>query len=81
VRARFDFRRLRPADLYDAWLFAAAEATLSLATCLSAPTRETRDAYAVYVAALDREAHAAEVLAQRIRCTTRALESRVQLPA
>jgi hypothetical protein len=49
----------RPADLYDAWLFAAADATLALAAWRSAMRGERGDAYAAYVAALDREEQAA----------------------
>ncbi len=48
-RAPFDLGTARPADLYDAWLFAEA------------------DAHAAYVAALDRETHAAAVLESRLR--------------
>src|SRR4029079_7857575 len=36
-RARFDLGVARPADLYDAWLFAEADATLALAAWRSAP--------------------------------------------
>jgi hypothetical protein len=56
-----------PADLYDAWMFAAADATLSLEAWRSAAGEEKRGAYASYVAALDREARAAGVLEHRVR--------------
>jgi hypothetical protein len=49
----------KPADLYDAWLFAAADAALALAAWRSARRGELGDAYATYVAALDREEQAA----------------------
>ena len=60
-------RRARPADLFDAWLFAEVEATLALAAWRSASAETKSDAYGVYVAALDREARAADVLALRLR--------------
>jgi hypothetical protein len=53
---------LRPGDLYDAWMLAAAESALALASWRSAPRREKSEAYAAYVAALDREADAAWLL-------------------
>ena len=40
----------KPADLYDAWLFAAADATLALAAWRSATRADRGDAYATYVA-------------------------------
>jgi hypothetical protein len=66
---RFDLRGLRPADLYDAWLFAAADATLALADWRSAARSDKRGAHAAYVAALDREAHAASLLEFRLNAT------------
>lgn len=59
-------RRVRAADLYDAWLFAEVEASLALAAWRSACREAKPRAYAVYVAALDREARAADVLALRV---------------
>jgi hypothetical protein len=56
----------RPADLYDAWLFAAADATLALAAWRSARRGELGDAYATYVAALDREEQAAQRFRLRV---------------
>jgi uncharacterized membrane protein len=53
---------LRRADLYDAWMLAAAESALALASWRSAARDDKRDAYAIYVAALDREADAAWLL-------------------
>jgi hypothetical protein len=66
-RRRFDLGSVRPADLYDAWVFAAADATLALAAWLGAPSAAKRDAHAAYRAALDREEHAADLLAYRLR--------------
>ena len=57
----------KPADLYDAWLFAAADATLALAAWRSATRDERGDAYAAYVAALDREEQAAVRFGMRVR--------------
>jgi hypothetical protein len=59
-------RHVRAADLYDAWLVAEVEATLALAAWRSAPVDAKAGAYDVYVAALDREARAADVLALRV---------------
>jgi hypothetical protein len=53
---------LRSADLYDAWMLAAAESALALASWRSAPHSEKPEAYAAYVAALDRESDAAWLL-------------------
>jgi hypothetical protein len=66
-RRRFDLRRLRPAELYDAWLFAEADATLALAAWRLAPHAEKRDAHVGYVAALDRETKAADEFRRRVR--------------
>lgn len=64
---RFDLGGARPADLYDAWLFAEADATLALAAWRSAGRADKPDAHTAYVAALDRESHAANVLEYRLR--------------
>jgi hypothetical protein len=66
TRRLFDLGRLRPAELFDAWLFAETDATLALAAWRTAGGAEKRDAHAAYVAALDREAHAAAVLEFRL---------------
>jgi hypothetical protein len=66
TRRRFDLGRLRPADLFDAWLFAETDATLALAAWRAAGRDDKRDAHAAYLAALDREAHAAAVLEYRL---------------
>jgi hypothetical protein len=53
-------------DLWDAWLFAAADATLALGDWSLAADVDKADAYAAYRAALDREEQAAFALE---RCT------------
>jgi hypothetical protein len=53
----------KPIDLWDAWLFAEADASLALATWTRAPDSEKATAYATYAAALDREEQAGRVLA------------------
>ena len=65
-RGMLGMRRLRAAELYDAWLFAETDATLALAAWWSAPHDQKRDAYAAYCAALEREAHAAGLLELRL---------------
>ena len=69
LMARLDqlgIQRLEPADLFDAWMFAEADATLAIAAWRAAPSEVKGDAYAAYVAALDREIQAARVLALRL---------------
>jgi hypothetical protein len=69
IRGRWqcgDLGRLRPADLFDAWLLAEADASLALAAWSEARRPGKGDAHAAYVAALDREAHAAAVLERRV---------------
>jgi hypothetical protein len=63
---RLSIELLQPADLFDAWMSAEADATLAIAAWRSVPAEEKGDAYAAYVAALDREAHAASVLELRL---------------
>ena len=58
--------RVRTDDLFDAWLFAEDDASLALAAWSMAASYEKADAYAAYLAALDREAHAADILEQRM---------------
>ena len=65
-RSWHGLRRLRPDDLFDAWLFAETDATLALAAWKYASTAEKRDAYVAYLAALDREAQAAGLLELRL---------------
>jgi hypothetical protein len=54
---------VRLEDLFDAWVFAAREAELALGAWGSSLPRERAETHAVYRAALDREEHAAAVLA------------------
>jgi hypothetical protein len=61
-----DLRDVRPIDLYDAWLFAEAEATLALRAWRMAARPAKAETSAAYRAALDREEHAARVLAGRL---------------
>jgi hypothetical protein len=63
---RLGIQRLRPADLFDAWMFAEADATLAIAAWHAAPREEKADAYSAYVAAFDRETQAASILALRL---------------
>jgi len=57
---------LQLVDLRDAWLYAEAQAGVALHVWFSAPRRDRQDAYAAYVAALDREEAAACLLASRL---------------
>ena len=67
ARRGLDLSRLRPADLFDAWLFAETDATLALGAWQAAPRSDKPGAHAAYLAALDREQHAALVLETRVR--------------
>jgi hypothetical protein len=64
------FFRTRPTELFDAWKFAAADVAHALDAWRSADRGEKRVAHAAYVAALDREAHAAALLERRLRPAT-----------
>jgi hypothetical protein len=66
MRSALDVGRIRPAALFDAWLFAEADATLALAAWRSAASDDKAAAYATYRAALDREAQAARKLELRL---------------
>jgi hypothetical protein len=66
MRSALDVGRIRPAALFDAWLFAEADATLALAAWRSAASDDKAPAYAAYRAALDREAQAASTLELRL---------------
>jgi hypothetical protein len=59
-------RDAKPVDLWDAWLFAAAESSLMLQAWHVAAGEQRMGAYAGYRAALDREEQAAFVLADRL---------------
>jgi hypothetical protein len=56
----------KPIDLWDAWQFAANEATLRLRIWSTAPHEDKAQAHTAYLAALDREEHAALVLGNRL---------------
>jgi hypothetical protein len=56
-----------PIVRWEAWLFAAADASLALATWTHAADNDKASAYGSYAAALDREEQAARVLAQCVR--------------
>ncbi|MEA2468211.1 MAG: hypothetical protein QOJ57_2337 [Thermoleophilaceae bacterium] len=58
-----------PLELWDAWQFAATEATLKLRIWSTAPDGRKADAHTAYLAALDREEQAALVLEHRLRLT------------
>ena len=66
MRSALDVGRIRPAALFDEWLFAEADATLALAAWRSAASDDKAAAYATYRAALDREAQAARMLELRL---------------
>ena len=53
-------------ELWDAWVFAEVETDLALDTWYRADHEGKRNAYAAYVAALDREEQAANTLALRL---------------
>jgi hypothetical protein len=53
---------VRAIDLFDAWLFEESAAEMALIAWQSAPVEDRGEAFAVYVAALDREQQAAVTL-------------------
>jgi hypothetical protein len=63
VTGALQARVAKPIQLWDAWLFAEAEASLALATWSRAPEGDKARAYAMYAAALDREEQAGQALA------------------
>jgi hypothetical protein len=65
--ARLGLRLLSPASLYDDWVVAETESSLALTAWKDATTGSMARAYASYVAALAREARAADLLAARLR--------------
>jgi hypothetical protein len=67
MRTALELRRIRPAALFDAWLFAEADATLALAAWRSAASDDKAAAYATYRAALEREAQTAGMLELRLK--------------
>ena len=66
MRIALEVGRTRPAALFDAWLFAEADATLALAAWRFAASDDKAAAFAAYRAALDREAQAATTLELRL---------------
>jgi hypothetical protein len=66
MRSDLDVGQDRPAAVFDAWLFAEADATLALAAWRSAASHDKAAAYATYRASLDREAQAARTLELRL---------------
>jgi hypothetical protein len=64
--AKLSKRLISPAALYDDWLLAETEATLALAAWRSARPGAKATAHDSYVAALAREARAADLLASRL---------------
>jgi hypothetical protein len=62
----FDVHAARREDLFDAWVFAADDATRALAAWATSVHDGRDEAHAVYRAALDREEHAAAVLAAAV---------------
>ena len=64
--AKAGIRLLSPASLYDDWMVAEAEASLALTAWRDAKYGSKARAYASYVAALAREARAADLLAARL---------------
>ena len=59
---RLALLRLHPLELFDAWMQAELDASITLARWRDAEDGAKGDAHAAYLAALDREAHAADVL-------------------
>jgi hypothetical protein len=58
--------RLNPLELFDAWMQAEHDASITLTRWRDAEDGAKGDAHAAYLAALDREAHAADVLRRRV---------------
>ena len=54
------------AELFDLWLIAAVESSIALSAWITAGWAEKGDAHAAYRASLDREQHAAAVIARRV---------------
>jgi hypothetical protein len=62
--------RTSSAPRWEAWKLAANEATLKLRIWNTAPNDDKAHTHAAYLAALDREQHAALVLGNRLRPRT-----------
>jgi hypothetical protein len=65
-RAALTPRDLQLIDLWDAWLHAEQQAGVALRAWFTATRSSRQDAYAAYIAALDREEAAASLLAARL---------------
>jgi hypothetical protein len=65
-RRRLALLRLDRFELFDAWMEAEQDASIALAWWRDADHKAKAGAHAAYLAALDREAHAADVLRQRL---------------
>jgi hypothetical protein len=65
-RRRLALLRLDRFELFDAWMEAEQDASIALAWWRDAEHDAKACAHAAYLAALDREAHAADVLRQRL---------------
>jgi hypothetical protein len=63
---RLALLRLDPLDLFGAWMQAEHDASITLARWRDAEDGAKGDAHAAYLAALHREAHAADVLRRRV---------------
>lgn len=66
-----DQHATRLIDLWDAWMFAAGDASLALGDWNCVADVDKPDAYVVYRAALDREEQAARVLGGHIEVMAR----------
>lgn len=63
---RLALLRLGPFELFAAWMQAEQETSITLARWRGVEDGAKGDAHAAYLAALDREAHAADVLRRRV---------------
>jgi hypothetical protein len=64
---RLALLRLDPLDLFDAWMQAEHDAAMTLGRWRDAEDGTKGDAHAAYLAALDREAQAADMLRLRVQ--------------
>jgi hypothetical protein len=63
---RLALLNLDPLELFDAWWQAEHDASITLARWRDAEDGAKANAHAAYLAALEREAHAADVLRRRV---------------
>lgn len=68
-------------ELWDAWVSAEVECDILLEGWYSAPPEEKESAYIAYLAALDREDHAAEYLARSLGAGRRLSQGDAGAPA